>query len=116
MPIYNFECKKCSHEYEDMVSKYDETEKYPGIQCPECGSESKQKLMSAPSFHFSNPIGTDRWTNGGTGHDYRHYWNMEHRVAPERKAAEAASKVGPNPYNDTTKQDIELDGKILDLD
>lgn len=95
---------------------FDKAGKYANVKCPECGSKSKEKLINCPSFKFSNPIGTDRWVSDSLGHDYRHHWNMEHRVAPERKYAEENSHMGPNPYVDTTEQDIQLDGKILDRD
>lgn len=96
MPRFDFECKKCKQIYEEMVS-FDETGKYKTVKCPECGSKSKNKLMSAFGFAFGQPQGTGKWLNGATGHDYRFQHNLP-KVRKERKDAEAASHVGPTPY------------------
>lgn len=41
MPIYEYGCKKCGHEFEELVFG-DATP-----NCPECGSGDVQKMMSA---------------------------------------------------------------------
>ena len=98
MPLYDFCCVKCKREY-DEIAPFDETGKYPSVVCPHCGSKKKKRLIGAPSFKFANPIGTDRWVSDDTGHDYRHNWNMENRVKPQRELAEKASHMGASPYN-----------------
>lgn len=97
MPRYDFECKKCNAKYDDLVA-YDKTGKYPGVVCPECGSKRKTKMMSACSFNFANPVGTDRHTNS---HDYRFHHNLP-KVLAERQAAEeaAASQQAYENIND----------------
>ena len=42
MPIYEYKCRQCGHEFEELVFSQDETP-----PCPECGSEAVEKLMSA---------------------------------------------------------------------
>lgn len=106
MPIYNFECKnkKCGHLYEDLVS-YDETGKYKGVKCPECGSAKKVQHMTACNFMFSNPVGTDRWNSETSGHEYRFKHNIP-KVMAERQAAEMASHMGPTGgYNEINDLD-----------
>jgi DNA-directed RNA polymerase subunit RPC12/RpoP len=113
--IYEFECKKCKHKYDELVS-YDPTGKYSGVRCPECKSKSKIKLMpSSFQFNFTNPEGTDRWNNGSTGHDYRFKTNLP-KVLKERKNAELASHMGSDPYKDTSEKDIKLDTGIHDAE
>lgn len=97
MPLYQFRCKKCEFEY-DEFSKFDPAGKYKGIKCPECQSSRKTQLISVPSFAFGNPVGTDRWTSEGTGHDYRFNYNMPN-VRKHRAVAAEKSHVGANPYN-----------------
>ena len=113
MPIYEFECKNCNKNYEDLC-KFDETEKYKDVECPRCESKKKIKLISASRFAFSNPEGTDRWNNTSTGHDYR----FKHKipaVKAEREVAEALSHMGSDPYgSEQVGQDIELDTGIHD--
>ena len=40
MPIYEYGCRKCGHEFEELVFSED------APNCPECGSNDVQKLMS----------------------------------------------------------------------
>jgi putative FmdB family regulatory protein len=101
MPIYNFLCKKCNHEYEDLVP-YDESGKYETVQCPECGSGEKDKLLPRSfNFNFAQPEGTDRWNNS---HDYR-YKSKAPGIRAEREKAEQASRSGPNPYQNINDLD-----------
>jgi len=98
MPNYDFRCKKCSETYSDF-SKYDPTEKYKDIKCPNCNSNKKELLLGAPSYKFNQPVGTDRWTSDSTGHDYR-YKSVLPRIKKEREMAEKASHMGPTPYKE----------------
>jgi putative FmdB family regulatory protein len=44
MPIYEFNCKKCNHKFEELVpSSLSDTS---GIVCPQCGEKAAEKLMS----------------------------------------------------------------------
>ncbi len=115
MPNFEFECKKCQTVYSDIVP-FDKTGKYPKVTCPECKSKSKRKLMSACNYAFGDPVGTDKWTNGGTGHDYRFKHNLP-KVLKQRKQAEMASHVGANPYgSDTVAKDMALGEGIHDAE
>jgi putative FmdB family regulatory protein len=98
MPIYDFECKKCEHEYDVICLMSEKEETVKKTKCPECGSRSKLERLYAPSFNFTNPVGTDRYNK----HDYRHKHNMERPggVVDQRKHAEENSHVGPTPYNE----------------
>jgi putative FmdB family regulatory protein len=44
MPIYEYVCAKCHHEFEALVPR--PTAKAP---CPECGGKKVTKKMSAPA-------------------------------------------------------------------
>lgn len=45
MPIYEFHCSGCQHDFEDLVFG----NKLPE-QCPQCGGSAIEKLLSAFSF------------------------------------------------------------------
>jgi putative FmdB family regulatory protein len=47
MPIYEYKCTKCRHEFQAM-QKFSDA---PVLQCPTCGSPVK-KLISRSSFHL----------------------------------------------------------------
>ncbi|BEQ17013.1 FmdB family zinc ribbon protein [Desulfoferula mesophila] len=41
MPIYEYKCGKCGHEYEALVMGSPDS-----VECPKCGSKKKERLMS----------------------------------------------------------------------
>ncbi|MEF2145730.1 MAG: zinc ribbon domain-containing protein [Desulfovibrionaceae bacterium] len=45
MPIYEFKCGKCGHEFEEIVLGADDV-----ATCPNCKSEVTEQLMSRCSF------------------------------------------------------------------
>ena len=47
MPLYEYRCKKCGHQFEKIQSFSAPDEK----ECPECTGEV-ERLISAPSFQF----------------------------------------------------------------
>jgi putative FmdB family regulatory protein len=53
MPIYEYQCSTCKHEFEKLVFAGDT----PDITCPECNSRDVTKKMSAASF-MGKSIGT----------------------------------------------------------
>ena len=48
MPIYEYQCTDCAHEF-DELQKMDDA---PLIDCPQCNKASLVKLVSAPSFRL----------------------------------------------------------------
>ena len=50
MPIYEFVCSRCRHEYEMLVPRVDAT-----APCPECGSEDVERAISRPAAPQISP-------------------------------------------------------------
>jgi putative FmdB family regulatory protein len=48
MPIYEYRCRKCNHEFECLVLRSDDP-----ISCPECEADKVERMMSACSFKSS---------------------------------------------------------------
>ena len=48
MPIYEYECSACGHQFEEWQKISDP----PIRKCPECGKRKVQKLISRNSFHL----------------------------------------------------------------
>ncbi len=48
MPIYEYQCTDCGHEFDELQKMDDE----PLTDCPECAKASLVKLVSAPSFRL----------------------------------------------------------------
>jgi putative FmdB family regulatory protein len=52
MPLYEFECNSCHHQFEELILSSSKTVE----ECPECHDKNVKKLMSAGSLR----------TGGGT--------------------------------------------------
>ncbi|MDH5358380.1 MAG: zinc ribbon domain-containing protein [Gammaproteobacteria bacterium] len=48
MPLYEYRCEKCEHEFEALQKMSDE----PLIHCPACEKASLKKLVSAAGFRL----------------------------------------------------------------
>ena len=48
MPIYEYKCSKCEHQFE-IIQRFSDN---PLESCPKCGQKSIKKLVSAPSFRL----------------------------------------------------------------
>ena len=48
MPIYEYGCSSCGHQFEEIQKVSDA----PLTECPKCGADQLRKLISAPSFHL----------------------------------------------------------------
>jgi putative FmdB family regulatory protein len=48
MPIYEYKCSKCEHQFE-VIQRFSDN---PVESCPECNKKSVKKLVSAPSFRL----------------------------------------------------------------
>ncbi len=63
MPIYEFHCPQCGRDFEELV--FNSREK---VQCPGCGGQECEKLLSAVSFRSKNASGdTVSGSAGGGG-------------------------------------------------
>lgn len=49
MPIFEYECSSCAHQFEELVSSSASEEE---VVCPACGSEKTRRVLSA--FALSN--------------------------------------------------------------
>ena len=49
MPIYEYQCRECSHRLEKLQKMSDA----PLTRCPECGKEALTKLVSAAGFRLA---------------------------------------------------------------
>ena len=48
MPLYEYECKKCHHRFEEIQKVSDR----PIKKCPKCRKGTVVRLVSAPAVHF----------------------------------------------------------------
>ena len=90
MPIYEYECSKCSHYLEALQKIGDK----PLRECPECGKHSLKRLMSAPLFRLA-----------GSG-----WYETDFKSDKEQKR-NLAEKGETEPAKSETKADATTDGK-----
>ena len=72
MPIYEYRCPDCEHEFETLQRMSDD----PVGVCPSCGSTAVARVLSAPAIHFK-----------GSG-----FYNTDYGT--KKRAAEKASSDG----------------------
>ena len=48
MPIYEYQCQACGHEFEQLQKVSED----PIKQCPKCSKEAAQRLVSASGFQL----------------------------------------------------------------
>ncbi len=93
MPIYDFVCLRCEKRYEELT-QYDEKGLYKKVKCPYCKSKRKSKTYDYNiTCTFDNPKESSKWESD----TYREGYNMA-KAKAERRAAEAKSHMGTNPY------------------
>ena len=51
MPIYEYACRACDHEWERVQKMTDD----PVRKCPECGKEEARRLIGKPFFILKGP-------------------------------------------------------------
>jgi putative FmdB family regulatory protein len=87
MPIYEYKCNNCGHEYE-LIQKMSDA---PNTECENCHKNSAQRLVSAPGFQLK-----------GTGWYETDFKNKgKPKVAPDN--ASASTDVGTQT---TTKETV----------
>ena len=49
MPIYEYACKSCGHEFEELIRRTEQP------VCPACGQTGADRQMSVPAAHTAGP-------------------------------------------------------------
>lgn len=82
MPIYEYACSDCFHEFEVMQKMSDE----PVKACPECGKERAKRLVSAPKFKLK-----------GSG-----WYETDFKNKPAKKRSSAQEKPAADTKKDSS--------------
>jgi putative FmdB family regulatory protein len=64
MPIYEYKCSKCEHEFEQLVKSMDHKE---AITCPGCGSRKVEKRLSVFAAQGGSPAAAPPGPTGCQG-------------------------------------------------
>ena len=91
MPTYDFECRKCHTQFDEVLSI---SQRDKAVSCPDCGASAKRQVATP---HFAS--------NGGDPYD----WSKENGGKGRR-----ISQMDPDtktPYYARSRQQIHEDGK-----
>ena len=73
MPIYEYECRKCGHKFEEKQGFHDK----PGAACPQCKAKAKRVFRPSPVIFK------------GSG-----FYVTDHRKSPAPEAGKEESGAG----------------------
>jgi putative FmdB family regulatory protein len=94
MPIYEYQCQKCQHQFETIRKISDP----PLVTCPTCGADSLKKLVSKAAFRLKG--------GGWYETDFKDEKKQKNVIKKEEAAGEKAEakpdKAGKKP--ETTKE------------
>lgn len=88
MPIYEYECSNCHHQFDAIQKISDE----PLKECPECHKETAVKLVSAAGFQLK-----------GTGWYVTDFKNKNTNSAPSKSAEPAKKEAVSSTPTESTK-------------
>ncbi len=89
MPIYAFRCAACNHAF-DRLQKLSDPDP---VRCPECGAESIERQLTAPSFRLAG--------SGWYETDFKKDGDRKRNLVGEDKAD--GDKTGESAKTETTK-------------
>ncbi len=94
MPIYEYNCTNCHHQFDVLQKMNDE----PTKRCPQCLEDTAVRMVSAAAFQLKG--------SGWYATDFKNKGKPENKTASPKKeaekatSAEAASTVSAVPAND----------------
>lgn len=93
MPIYEFECRSCSHRFERLqkVSAADPSD------CPECGKPDVRRRLTAPAFRLSG--------SGWYETDFKKEGDIKRNLASSESASSGSADGTSAAKSDSTKSE-----------
>jgi putative FmdB family regulatory protein len=92
MPIYEYQCRSCGHEFEAMQKVSDD----PLRDCPACGQSALTKLVSAAGFRLKGGGWYETDFKGGS-EKKRNLAGAGESSSGEAKTSEKANGSGDKP-------------------
>jgi putative FmdB family regulatory protein len=104
MPLYDYACRACGHEFEIQQSFSDDAL----TECPECGGELR-KVFAAPGitfkgsgFYKTDSAGSKRSTSSGASSDGGSGGSTASSGAEGAKSSESSPKTDSKPATPST--------------
>lgn len=67
MPFYEYECRQCSHRFEELLAYAERETAEKKLVCPRCGSVGPRRLISTFAASASSPSGHAPHPGCGSG-------------------------------------------------
>ena len=99
MPIYEYQCKKCHHQFEQLQKITDDAL----VICPKCGQNSLSKMVSQTSFQLK-----------GTGWYVTDFKNQSKKEVSTPAAKKEVPATKPTETKTDTKTTAKVDTKTGD--
>ena len=81
MPIYEYQCAACGHQFETLQKISDK----PFSECPDCGKDALTKLISASAFRLK-----------GSG-----WYETDFKTGKKKNVAQSDKKAKPDAKKDS---------------
>jgi len=85
MPLFDFRCETCQHQFEVLVRSGDELPN----ECPACGQAKVKKMVTAPAFSFKG----EGW-----------YKDLYGKPAPKSEKSDSATTTPNNTAKTETSE------------
>ena len=97
MPIYEYACGSCGHQFDALQKMSDD----PLTDCPDCGEKSLKKLLSAPNFRLK----------GGGWYETDFKQDKQRNLAGDGKDSTGSDDGKKETKSDDKKSDKKTDAK-----
>ncbi len=99
MPIYEYQCTGCHHQF-DLLQKISDE---PVKKCPHCSKDSAVRLVSAAGFQLKGTgwYATDFKDKGKSNHKSDHNVATSDTTAAEKKATESSTTTSGTSKGDS---------------
>ncbi len=65
MPMFDYRCDNCGHEFEELV--WSSTVPDEDITCPKCGEHRSRRLLSAPAVSVGGSSSSSSYSSSTSG-------------------------------------------------
>ncbi len=91
MPIYEYECRRCSLQFQHLVMKTDDEKT---LACPACHGKDLRKLLSRVAFHLSESARLEGFDPGARQSDSFYKDSRNIGLAAKKRARQMGVNLG----------------------
>ncbi len=112
MPIYEYECRTCSREFQCLVMGPDDEK---NLACPTCEGKDLRRLISRVAYHLSESARLDSFDPGSRQSDSFYKDSRNIGLAAKKRAQQMGVDLGSSFENKVDKLRTDP-GSVLDGD